>query len=95
MQKRSLGRVAAAALAFLFLPPPSPAQLPLSFDGPGEKKFEDFDKLVKGAKEYDGLFKLHRKEDKLYAELKPMQLDRPFLCPIAIARGMALGGYTL
>jgi hypothetical protein len=93
MQKRSLGRIAAVALAFLFLPTLSPAQFPHSFDG--EKKFEDFDKLVKGAKEYDGLFKLYRKDDKLYAELKPIQLDRPFLCPIAIARGLGMGGHTL
>src|SRR5207249_10175456 len=30
-----------------------------------------------------------------YAKLKPMQLDRPFLCPIAIARGLGMGGHTL
>ena len=60
-----------------------------------DKKFEDFDKVVKGAKEFDGLFKLYRKEDRLYAELKPFQLDRPYLCPIAIARGLGLGGHTL
>ncbi len=96
MRKRSLGRVAAATLAFLLLSPaPSPAQPPHGLGGPdGEKKFEDFDKVVKGAKEYDGLFKLHRKDDKLYAELKPTQLDRPFLCPIAIARGLGMGGHT-
>ena len=40
-----------------------------------EKKFEDFDKLVKGAKEYDGLFKLYHKDDRLYAEIQPHQLD--------------------
>src|SRR5215831_11450671 len=94
MRTRYVGRVAAATLAFLLLsPPPSPAQLAHAPDG--EKKFEDFDKVVKGAKEYDGLFKLHRKDDKLYAELKPNQLDRPFLCPIAIARGLGMGGHTL
>ncbi|HYT90964.1 MAG TPA: zinc-dependent metalloprotease [Gemmataceae bacterium] len=62
-----------------------------------EKKFPDFDKLVKGAKEYDGLFKLYHLEkvERLYAELKPQHLNKPFLCPIAIARGMGLGGYTL
>ncbi|HEY7158014.1 MAG TPA: zinc-dependent metalloprotease [Gemmataceae bacterium] len=59
------------------------------------KKFEDFDKVVKGAKEYDGLFKLHQKDEHLYAEIKPDQLNKPFLCPIAIARGAGLGGYTL
>src|SRR5580700_7636820 len=62
---------------------------------PPEKKFEDFDKVVKGAKEYDGLFKLYQKDDKLYAELRPDQLNHPFLCPIAVARGASLGGYTL
>lgn len=64
------------------------------FPGVGPKKFPDFDSLVKGAKEYDGLFKLHHKDDKLYAEIKPMQFNTPFLCPIAIARGMAVGGHT-
>src|SRR4029077_6758195 len=60
-----------------------------------EKKYEDFDKLVKGAKEYDGLFKLHHKDDHLYAEIQPQQFEKHLLCPIAIARGMAMGGYTL
>src|SRR5579884_1824684 len=60
-----------------------------------EKKFEDFDKVVKGAKEYDGLFRLYHKDEHLYAEIRQDQLDKPFLCPIAIARGAGLGGYTL
>src|SRR5438309_9282710 len=60
-----------------------------------EKKFEDFNKTVQGAQLYEGLFRLHQKDDKLYAEIKPEQLNRPFLCPMAIARGMAMGGYTL
>jgi len=60
-----------------------------------EKKFEDFNKTVQGAKVYEGLFRLHQKDDKLYAEIKPEQLNKPFLCPIAIARGMGMGGYTL
>src|SRR5260370_40470654 len=60
-----------------------------------EKKFEDFNKTVQGAKVYEGLFRLHQKDEKLYAEIKPEQLNKPFLCPIAIARGMAMGGYTL
>jgi hypothetical protein len=60
-----------------------------------DKKFEDLDKLVKGAKEYDGLFKLYQKDENLYAEIRQDQLDKPLLCPIAIARGAGLGGYTL
>ncbi|HEV2946479.1 MAG TPA: zinc-dependent metalloprotease [Gemmataceae bacterium] len=60
-----------------------------------EKKFEDFNKTVQGAKVHEGLFRLHQKDDKLYAEIKPEQLNKPYLCPIAIARGMTMGGYTL
>jgi hypothetical protein len=63
--------------------------------GGSDKKFEDFDKLVKGAREYDGLFKLFQKDDNLYAEIRQDQLDRGLLCPIAIARGAGLGGSTL
>jgi hypothetical protein len=59
------------------------------------KKFPDFDAVVKGAREYDGLFRLYHKDDQLYAELRPNQLDQPFLCPIAIARGLGFGGHTL
>ncbi len=66
----------------------APADMP-------EKKFEDFDKVTKGAKEYEGFLKLYQKDDKLYAEFRPDQLDRPLLCPIAVARGGGLGGYTL
>src|SRR5690349_4116606 len=61
----------------------------------GPKKFEDFETVVKGAKVYDGLFKLHLKEGNLFAELKPTQLNRPYLCPISIARGLGMGGHTL
>ncbi len=60
-----------------------------------DKKFEDFEKVVKGAKEHDGLFRLYQKDDHLYAEIRPEQFDKPFLCPVAIARGMGLGGSTL
>ncbi len=69
-------------------------KLPGAPDGP-EKKFEDFAAVTKGAKEHDGLFKLHQKDDKVYMEIQRHQLDRPLLAPIAIARGMGMGGYTL
>ena len=60
-----------------------------------DKKFEDFDKVTKDAKQYDGLLRLFQKDEYLYAEIRQDQLDKPFLCPIAIARGAGLGGYTL
>src|SRR5262249_24777534 len=59
-----------------------------------EKKFPDFNSVVKGAKEHDGLFKLFHREDKLYAEIRLNQFEQPFLCPIAIARGLGMGGFT-
>ncbi len=60
-----------------------------------EKKFEDFDQLVHGAKEYEGLFHLYQKDDRLYAEIQPQQFNQPFLCPIAVAHGLGMGGDTL
>jgi hypothetical protein len=81
-----------ALLATAFVAGPARSQ---SHPATPEKKYEDFDKVVKGAKEIDGLFKLWRKDEQLLAEIKPQQLDRPFLCPIAIARGMGMGGLTL
>jgi hypothetical protein len=62
---------------------------------PDGKKFEEFDKVTKDAKTYEGLFKLYQKDENLYLELRPDQLDKPLLAPIAIARGMGMGGYTL
>ncbi len=76
-------------------PPIVPPAGALKTDGPEAKKFEDFDKVTKGAKEYDGLFKLYQKDENLYLELRPEQFNKPLLAPIAIARGMGLGGYTL
>ncbi|MSR31997.1 MAG: DUF5117 domain-containing protein [Gemmataceae bacterium] len=63
--------------------------------GAQDKKFEDFDTLVKGAKEYEGLFRLHHKDDKLFAEIRQDQLEKSFLLPIAVARGAGWGGHTL
>ncbi len=59
------------------------------------KKFPEFAKVVKGAKVSEGLFTLHQKDDNLYAELRPDQFDKPYLLPIAVARGAGMGGSTL
>lgn len=60
-----------------------------------EKKFRDFNEVIKGSEKIDGLFTLHRKDEHLYAEIKPDQFDQSFLAPIAIARGMAMAGQPL
>jgi hypothetical protein len=70
--------------------PPMPAAAQ-----PPEKKFEDFDKVVKGAKELEGLFRIYQKDEHVYAELRLDQFDKPLLCPVAVARGAGMGGYTL
>jgi hypothetical protein len=103
MVRTTLLTLGALALALIVFDSPTPtagqtpagaSKSPPTTDGP-EKKFEDFDKVTKGAKVYEGLFHLHHKDDHLYAEIQRQQLDKPFLCPIAIARGMGLGGHTL
>ncbi len=63
---------------------------------PGEpKKFQDFNELTKDSKKYEGFITLHEKEQHLYAEIKPQQLEQPILAPIVIARGSANAGSPL
>lgn len=56
---------------------------------------EDFDKVTKDAKKYEGLFTLYEKGDHLYALIKPDQFDKMLIAPMAIARGMASAGTPL
>jgi hypothetical protein len=58
-------------------------------------RFQDFNTVVRGAKTYEGLFKLYQKDEHLYMEILPHQFNRPVLCPIAVARGGGMGGFTL
>lgn len=70
------------------------AQAPAPEDAP-EKKFGDFQKLVRGAKEFEGLFRLYLKDDHVYMEIQPHQFNRPLLAPMSIASGLGMGGDTL
>jgi hypothetical protein len=79
----------------LTLSPKAAGSSPSALTIPAEKKYEDFNRVTQGAKEYDGLFKLYHKDDHLYLEIQGHQFERPFLLPMAIARGMGLGGHTL
>ena len=63
--------------------------------GFSDKKYRDFNEVTKGAERLDGLFTLFRKDDHLYAEIKPYQFDQPMLSPIAVAKGMAMAGSPL
>lgn len=59
------------------------------------KKFRDFAEVTKGAEKIEGLFNLYRKDDHLYAEIRPNQFDQPLLLPTTIARGVAQAGVAL
>lgn len=77
---------------------PEPPSVVHIGDGPqrgGDHRFGDFNTLTKGAKVYDGLYRLYQKEDHVYMEIRPNQLGQPVLCPIAVARGGGMGGLTL
>jgi hypothetical protein len=71
------------------------AKAAMAAQGEKESKFKPFAEVTKGAKKYDGLFDLYQKDDHLYAVVKAGELDKPFLAPIAIARGIASAGVPL
>src|SRR4051812_43018775 len=50
-----------------------------------EKKFREFSEVTKGTERIDGFLTMHHKDQHLYAEIKPHQLNQPMLAPIAIA----------
>ena len=58
----------------------------------GGGNFRDFNEVTRGAEKIDGLFTLHKKDDHLYAEIRPDQLNQPLLVPVTIARGLAQAG---
>src|SRR6516165_5247936 len=58
----------------------------------GERKYRDFAEVTRGAERIEGMFTLHKKDDHLYAEIKPFQFDQPLLLPITIARGLGQTG---
>jgi hypothetical protein len=91
-------------VTFAQSPPMPPSNPPSETKGEGpsrgpfggsfgaSKKFGDFNELTKDATRYEGLFNLYRKDDNLYAEIKPPQFNQQFLAPITISRGMAQAG---
>ncbi len=63
--------------------------------GERDGRGNEFTIATKGAKEHDGFFKLYQKDDRVLMEIRPDQFNKPFLCPIAVARGGGMGGHTL
>ena len=66
--------------------PGAPATPP---DPSGLKPFAD---IVKEAKEAKGFFTLHQKEDKVWIEVMPEQLDKPFLFSWNLSKGLGEKG---
>jgi len=60
-----------------------------------KKKYKKFADVTKDAKKYEGLFNLYEKDQHLYAVIKSNQFDKPFLAPMAIAKGAASAGSPL
>jgi len=58
-------------------------------------KFKEFADVTKDSKKHEGLFVLYEKDQSLYAEIRPSQLNQSFLAPIVIARGLASAGTPL
>lgn len=93
----SLGAMA-LTVGCLTMAPDARAQVPYSprmMIDAEPPRFPDFNTVIKGAKEHEGLFKLYHKDDHVYMEIMPHQFNRPLLCPIAVARGSGMGGMTL
>jgi hypothetical protein len=82
---------------------PKPGAPPAGAAGPAptspDKPYGDWKKLTKDAEVSHGFFTLYRKRENLYLELKPGDLQRPFLSIVSFARGIGsnflLGGLPL
>jgi hypothetical protein len=85
-----------AALAIISLPALAPARATAQ-ETPAKKpsKFREFSDVTKDAKKYEGLIDLYEKDQHLYANLGASDLNRPFLAPMAVARGAASAGMAL
>jgi Met-zincin/Domain of unknown function (DUF5117) len=92
-----------AAFAFLMQDPAAPEppsfevrQITRSGARPGEQpRLQNFAELTKGATKHEGFITLHQKDQHLYAEIKPQQLEQLILAPMVIARGSASAGQPL
>lgn len=85
----------ASSLLFVFNPalaqdgaaPPAaaPAAAAKPADPAGLKPFND---IIKDAKESKGFFTTHRKDDKVWLEIRPEQLEQPFFFQIGTSNGI-------
>lgn len=95
----SLSALAANAqepVAPVMPPATSAAKLPLAATPPVEKPEpgapKPFKDVLKGAKESKGLFTLHAKDEKIWIEIKPEQLNKPFFFSVNIPSSVGQRG---
>ena len=76
--------------------PASAQVLPLSENVlPPAARFEDFKKLTENAKRYEGMLRLHLKDEHLFAEIPMGAMGRNYLAPASVSKGGGQGGMTL
>ncbi len=56
---------------------------------PGETPLRPFADVIKDAKQIKGFFTLWQKDEKTWIEIRPEQIDRPFLFSTVLVRGIA------
>jgi Met-zincin/Domain of unknown function (DUF5117)/Domain of unknown function (DUF5118) len=57
---------------------PKAAAAPAAAEKPDPSALKPFNEVIKGAKEIKGFFTLHQKDEKVWIEIKPEQLNAPF-----------------
>jgi hypothetical protein len=73
--------------------PKAPATPPAgAAAAPSDKPYGDWKKVLKDSDKLSGFLTLHRKRENLYAEIKPSQLEQPFLSIVSFAKGIGAAG---
>ncbi|HJT35018.1 MAG TPA: zinc-dependent metalloprotease [Pirellulales bacterium] len=72
-------------------PAPTAQSAPAASPPAPRPKHPPYADVLREFKPIDGLIKLHRKENQLYAEIGPHQLNRDFIVLISISRGIGEG----
>jgi hypothetical protein len=78
--------------------PVKPTTPPESASAKPKPKYPPYNEVIKDVTTSEGLITLHRKDDQLFAEIGPRQLDRDYIVLMTIARGIGqtpiVGGFS-
>jgi hypothetical protein len=81
-----LARPLALALLGAILAAPAPARAT-------EKKIPELDEVVKGMERLDGVLRLYREKQRIYAEVPRRELEQPFIMATSFSGGTMLAGW--